>query len=149
MHLLHEREHDSFWHHIDHGSADNVVVGCDEQFCSKPTLATFSRIIFPPRRRQGLTYHLNLLTLFITQCPARLQCRWRRLHSRQLLLVLTREETAKESGAVPIARTVKRWAGGTWRYRAGWEGLAGLGIDLHGARGSVALVYYRHRLVVR
>ena len=31
--LLHEREHDSFRHHVDHRTSDDVEVGVDEELC--------------------------------------------------------------------------------------------------------------------
>ena len=31
--LLHESEHDSFRHHVDHRASDDVEVGVDEELC--------------------------------------------------------------------------------------------------------------------
>ena len=31
--LLHESEHDSFRHHVDHRSSNDVEVGVDEELC--------------------------------------------------------------------------------------------------------------------
>ena len=31
--LLHEREHDSFRHHVDHCTSDDIEVGVDEELC--------------------------------------------------------------------------------------------------------------------
>jgi hypothetical protein len=60
--VLHEGVHDGFGDHVDHGAADDVVVGCDQELC---TTAELVHVAEAKEGGEKLTDDLDLVGLFL------------------------------------------------------------------------------------